>query len=343
MVRVGYPTCVACHLSPQGRGLLTDYGKGIDEAESLRGGVYEPPPEQRRLLHDVRLQLQANETGGTAPATAQARFWYRNATFLTRRSRVGLTLSAGVPYAGGLEAGRPVFSPSPSMPVLFVSRAMWEYRPRENVEIAIGRDALPSGLEIADQASFIRQYNHQGVADVPTQAKLFWWTKRTMVTPYVFGPSGHERPGHGSRGGGVNAELIAARDHVVVGVSARQSSSDVFDDRLLGGYVRAGFGRWGILAEHDITRRTRQPDPFNRYTGYSQVFFYPTRWILASLALEQLQVDAPYAERKFRLRPGVSLRLTSEATVAFSMRDQWSADGPRGTTYSVQLFLKTVQ
>ena len=36
MIRLGYADCASCHLSPQGAGLLTAYGKGIDEAQSLR-------------------------------------------------------------------------------------------------------------------------------------------------------------------------------------------------------------------------------------------------------------------------------------------------------------------
>ena len=43
MIRLGYTNCSACHFTPQGGGLLTDYGKSIDEAQSLRAGEYEPP------------------------------------------------------------------------------------------------------------------------------------------------------------------------------------------------------------------------------------------------------------------------------------------------------------
>jgi hypothetical protein len=42
MVRLGYPTCASCHVSPQGGGPLNVYGRGIDEAQSLRAGEYRP-------------------------------------------------------------------------------------------------------------------------------------------------------------------------------------------------------------------------------------------------------------------------------------------------------------
>src|SRR3981189_208148 len=42
MIRLGYVNCAACHISPQGGGLLNAYGRSIDEAQSLRGGEYLP-------------------------------------------------------------------------------------------------------------------------------------------------------------------------------------------------------------------------------------------------------------------------------------------------------------
>jgi hypothetical protein len=36
MIRLGYSDCATCHVSPQGGGLLTPYGRGIDVAQSLR-------------------------------------------------------------------------------------------------------------------------------------------------------------------------------------------------------------------------------------------------------------------------------------------------------------------
>ena len=42
MIRLGYVNCAACHVAPQGGGLLNAYGRSIDEAQSLRAGEYEP-------------------------------------------------------------------------------------------------------------------------------------------------------------------------------------------------------------------------------------------------------------------------------------------------------------
>ncbi len=56
MVRLGYSDCATCHISPQGGGLLTTYGKGVDEAQSFRRKEVHPvDTSTSRLLYDVRL------------------------------------------------------------------------------------------------------------------------------------------------------------------------------------------------------------------------------------------------------------------------------------------------
>jgi hypothetical protein len=354
MIRLGYPTCSGCHLSPQGRGLLTEYGKGIDEAESARGGVYEPASaERRRVMQDVRLLAQmdhgsgANGAAGSSSAqggewSPQARLWYRNATFLTARQRLSATVSIDLPsrtFSG------PVTRPATDVPRVFVSRAMWEFRPRPGLELAVGRDVLPSGVEIADQGSYIRARNDQGVADVPTQAKLFWSSSRFQVTPYIFGPSGLEPSAHRAGGGGVLAEAITARERLAVGLSARASTNATFDERLLGVYVRTGFGRWALFSEWDFTTRRwragthRRPD---QVAGFGQVTFHPTRWLMASMVIERLRTGEPFVDRRVRTRPEIAMRLSSHVTVAASVRDQWVSADRSSQTFLLQLFLKTV-
>jgi hypothetical protein len=70
MIRLGYPTCQSCHLSPQGGGLMTSYGEGIDLAQTLRPREPDQPEFGEddlgaRLNYDARLSLGIDRERGS--------------------------------------------------------------------------------------------------------------------------------------------------------------------------------------------------------------------------------------------------------------------------------------
>ena len=70
MIRLGYADCAACHVSPQGGGLLTSYGRGVDVAQSAR--AREVPPsdaDTRRYLY--RRPLGWRRTAGDGDGVAR--------------------------------------------------------------------------------------------------------------------------------------------------------------------------------------------------------------------------------------------------------------------------------
>jgi hypothetical protein len=93
MIRLGYNNCAACHIAPQGGGLLNLYGRSIDQAQSFIGGEYQPWQNQLirelnwsgRITQDFRMVMQQQGVSTTDKAGTQAlrsRFFYRNSTEL---------------------------------------------------------------------------------------------------------------------------------------------------------------------------------------------------------------------------------------------------------------------
>ena len=110
-------------------------------------------------------------------------------------ARLDLTEGGSPPANGrgtfeGASAPRPSRKYDPSTPPadVFVNTALVHYRPGATLEIAAGRDQLPSGLNTPDLAGYIKSRNRLGFYDSPTQVKMSWWGKRHQVTPFVFGP-----------------------------------------------------------------------------------------------------------------------------------------------------------
>ena len=91
---------------------------------------------------------------------------------------------------------------------------------------------------------------------------------------------------------------------------------------MIGGYTRLGFGRWGILAEHDVTDRTRTAlaQSFTQNASFAQVFFAAREWLVLSGIGERLRVERPFAERRNAGQVEVSARLAPQATIVLGTR-----------------------
>jgi hypothetical protein len=349
MIRIGYTGCATCHYSPQGGGPLTTYGQGIDQAQSLRGGEYQAAvDEHRRLAHDLRMVLQETSTWVDAqprPNGFRPRLMYRNVTQLSKAFRV-----SGVATLEGANALRPVrsYDPPTRDATVFVNTALVHYRPRETLEFAAGRDQLPSGINVPDLGAYIKSRNRLGYYDAPTQLKMYWWGKRHQVTPFVYGPGGNEASGEHEKGAGTLAEFdVLGHQRTVVGATYLNATARNGDRRMLGGYARLGFGKWGILAEHDVTDRTRTVatrTSFRQNATYAQVFWAAWDWLVFSGTGERLRVDRPFAQRLNAGRIDISARLASQATIVLSTRVEKNLmTGQLSKAVIVQTAFKTVQ
>ena len=355
MVRLGYTNCAACHISPQGAGLLNSYGRGIDQAQSLRGGEYAPSENSvfkainwgGRITQDVRSVIQeqvTDNTGQPAINFFRPRFIYRNATELGGGFRVSATLTGET-----ASAPRPALKYDPATPAsqVFVNTALIQYRAAKSLEFAAGRDQLPSGINIPDLAVFVKSRNRLGYYDAPTQVKMSYWGKRYQITPFAYGPGGNERSGeHESGGGGLAEYDVLGKGRTILGATFLRGTARNGDRRMAGMYARLGFGKWGILAEHDVTDRTRTGAAavsFRQQTTYAQTFYAIREWLVASLIGERLFVTRPFEERLVAGKFDLTARLASQATVGMAFRVQQNVlTGRYSKSATLQLAFKTV-
>ena len=346
MIRIGYSDCQTCHISPQGAGMLNTYGKGVDEAQSLR--AREPHPidtDARRFIYDVRFVVASQLVDSLASAQSVAASTFR----LQLRSSARVSEKSRISYAGGLESPSltPTAAGTSGAAKGVVSKALWEYRPKDGLEFAVGRDEMPSGIGLPDPQAFIRKGNDPGDTAYPTQVKMFWWNRHVQLTPYAFAPGGDESPSVRQYGAGMLGGVDVWKQHAIVGMSVRSSKASTFSRRSAGGFARLGFGKWGILAEHDFTSRTESDPtaPISEYlAGHSQIFFAAKEWLVTSLAAEDLVIDGPRPSHTYRLTPGVQVRFSDNLTVIVNTRDVFTGvSAGRTRTFSVQLAVKTVE
>lgn len=334
MIRLGYLTCSSCHLSPQGGGLLTPYGTGIDAAQNLRPqdlGEEFDESARKWLSYDVRLSLSLDR----APPAA-----------------TGYGFSTSVRSAVGYGNHRLVYAGSVSSPTLArtrtsgaismgMSRLYWLFQPTQRTSLTLGRDALP-GL-----GSFQRRVTSPSVSSTPTQAKMAWWNDRWQVTGYGFGPDGNETaPRFEAYGGGAVIGRTLWKDHAVAGVTTRISKADAYDRRSAGAFLRLGITKhWGILLEHEITDRiTDRGAELTHLAGSSEIFYVPFDWLQTSLAVDH--VTTAGGARQYRFSPSAQIRLNRNISLSFNTRDVLNggtSSGRAPRTYSVQMQVKTVE
>ena len=221
-------------------------------------------------------------------------------------------------------------------------------RAAPTIEFAAGRDQLPSGVNVPDLALFVRSRNRLGYYDAPLQAKMFWNAKRVHVTPFAYHDSGNEMKGERETGGGGLAEFdLLGKQKTIVGMTMLTGTAANGSRDLLGAYTRLGFGKWGILAEHDVTSRRREgpaPLAFQQSASYGQVFWAVREWLVASAIGERLRVASPFPERLTAGKLELSARLASQATIGVSARLQKDhLTGRSSRSIALQAAFKTMQ
>jgi hypothetical protein len=272
----------------------------------------------------------------------RSRLFYRNVTQLSPAIRFSASVEADghaglrsrLPYEQRIEPGR-----------FFVNTALLHIKARESVEIAFGRDALPTGLNVPDRGLFIHSRNRLGYYDAPTQAKLFWWGSRYHLNPYVFVPSGEEASGEREAGGGLLAEFDpVGRGRVVLGTNLLPASSRNTERSTTGVYARIGFGKWGLFAEHDYARREGpQGRMLKQSTSFFQVFWALREWLVAYSGAERLRVGNPFPESRVAGRFDLTARLTNQVTIGSALRlEQDARTGKTAPIFLAQVAVKTV-
>jgi hypothetical protein len=119
------------------------------------------------------------------------------------------------------------------------------------------------------------------------------------------------------------AELDILGNHrTIAGVNFLHGSARNVDRTLIGPYIRLGFGKWGVLGEHDITHRALRTGSLGSFRQTGQLFWAVREWLVPSLIVDRLRVDGPYRESLNCVKLDFAARISSQLTIGVGPRIQ---------------------
>jgi hypothetical protein len=215
----------------------------------------------------------------------------------------------------------------------------WQFQPADGLELVAGRDTLPTGLGSPDPAAFIRIGTDPGSIAYPTQIKAFWRSTRWQVTPYALGPAGNEPSTVREWGGGILGGAVLWNQRAIIGASADGARASTFDRHSVGAYARLGFGKWALLAEHEVAARTTSITT-DVVVGHTRAVYVPWEWLETWVSTEELLTYMPTRTHAIRVSPGMQARFSRNMLVGFASRDIFTSRG-RSRIYSLTLTLRS--
>ena len=197
-----------------------------------------------RINQDLRY-VASSQTDSNR-SILRSRLFYRNVTQLNPIVRFSGSIEAdahapvrsGLPYEQRVEPGR-----------IFVNSALLHIRARDNIEIAFGRDALPTGLNLPDRGLFISFTEPLRLLRHATDASQGFLVGRSLPRKSIRICAWRRR---GVSREGIRGGLLAEFDpvgsgRVVVGTNLLRANSRNTERSMTSVYARLGFGRWGLL------------------------------------------------------------------------------------------------
>jgi hypothetical protein len=156
MIRMGYVNCTACHVSPTGGGLLTDYGRSTSAEvlstwarpkEELFGhGMIAAPPEWLKVGGDIRsIQTYMDTPTSTSTSFFPMQIDLELGVFFGKFSYVQ---SAGI-------QGGPEGAPYKGQGISHRFYALYNWT--EEIYTRVGKYFMPYGINLPDHTSFVRK------------------------------------------------------------------------------------------------------------------------------------------------------------------------------------------
>ena len=293
LVRYGYINCTSCHVSPDGGGVLTPYGREIsrevlstwgqkNEQESKFGWGLVTPPEWLDTMGMYRGAYVYQNT----PFISQGTYIYMQGDIEAAATYKKFTFDATLGYENKQ-------SDTSALDHLISRRQYLMYKPLEQLELRFGRFFPQFGINTPDHV-------------IPTKRDLLWdegqetynlevgWITDvwSMFVTGIFG-----RPDHASyhrEEGFALKPSYALGDTYKVGLSYQYGTAPDFSRNVGGPWAILGFTKHlSLLSEWDLQQETFNRNSTSQLGGvdYNKLDFEPTQGFHIFLTQDYSQLN----------------------------------------------------
>lgn len=321
-VRLGYVSCSACHVSSQGAGLLTEYGKGVAAGSALfsrelKSGLV--APNVNLGLHARALYLKNS---------AKSEFFPMQLDGMASVGSAGLRGDLVVGYTPRRQKNAGRAGKGALGEDFILRKALLARKHTDSMEWVVGRDASPGGILTDDHTAFIRSLTRRGVTDYPTQARVDLSSESWLQSYSLLAPSFEESASAREYGVSARVEKILS-ENASAGGFALYGKSDSIERLALSAFTRFGVtSATALVSEVQMTSRwLSSGHKFDQWIVHARPSYAILEWLELGLPIEALSISSPFQDLALQTGPSANLRLVGEASLLVDSR--WTIRGGR--------------
>ncbi|GAB4413914.1 MAG: hypothetical protein OHK0056_20330 [Bacteriovoracaceae bacterium] len=323
-VRLGYNNCTGCHVSAQGGGILTPYGKGIAMTQSFF--AKEPDDEfSSKFVQALQFRAMRYKTEDEVRTFPMQMDYLVHDEVAPGWSIDGALAVAPKPKDETPENKKP-FHERLYARILSVSYDL-EKKPNLEKKLTFGIGPLPMGIGIVDHTAYVRAENRFQVTDNPIALKYYYSNPMFLTHTFLFGPNPNEGEGNREQGLGTQS-WYRPHPQVSVGLQALHGKTDAITRKMAGLLLKLGISKWALLFEHDFTKRDlhQTKSDFNQQATYLQLSFYPMDFLHLYANAQKITRDKSFELEQEQNGFGAEVRLISNLSLSYEYRTRITGD-----------------
>lgn len=316
--RKGYNNCLACHHSPRGGGMLTDYGKMVASTQILFGRNYSEGAFKKtirlngKIDHNLKVRIaQIRSENATETFPMQGDYL---AAFTGKKLKI-LSQLARAPQRGNTtnEEEKPK-----TLEQFYFRELKAIYAVKNNFLLSVGREKQDVGLRVEDHTLYNKSFNRFNITDLTTTAALDYFNQTTNLTLALFAPSYQEI--ESTREKGLKAEIRKSLGKIQLGFTTLLGESPSIKRIVAAPFVKIALGPLYLVYDAVFSRRaTDQEVKFGQSSHLIRLSYFPFDFLEIFTLGERITRRGPFALTGKKLGSGFHFRMHRN----FGLRFDW--------------------